>query len=287
MAAREARGRPSGGLPDWNDLALPLPRDTANRIADVSRRPSDADNVGLWLDKLVYRRRNGWTLEKEDRTFALGQLCRRYRSAAGAAAAARARETVAQIQPDGGLRLRVQATVNGRLLVDYGRANAIETSVSFHPIWGVPRIPSSALKGVTLAELRTDGWLPADLDTIFGTQDPTAIRRAAGQVVFHDALPAEGEFELALDVLTPHHREYYGQKAPPGEWESPVPHTFITVVKTTFELHVIALPRGGRDGRQDLALVREGLERALTDGGVGAKTAAGYGRFKEIRWGNP
>lgn len=292
---REGRDRrgPGGGGPDWSAVELPLPRATAARIIAVGRRPTDADNVGLWLDKLVYRRRQAWTVDAEVRSFALGQLCRRYESRAGAAALARQREMVAALHPETDLRVQVQARVHGRLLVDYGRANAAETSVSFHPIWGVPRIPGSALKGATLAALR-DVLPSAEIEAIFGTQDRGAQQRVAGEVVFYDALPIDGKFELALDVLTPHHREYYGGTAAPHEWDSPVPHTFLTVVATTFEFHLGASPRTQRDGRADLKGAerrlrdaKKGLLAALEETGVGAKTAAGYGRFNILQRGKP
>lgn len=283
---RDRRG-PGGGSPDWNAVELPLPRGTAARIKTIGQRPTDADNVGLWLDKLVHRRARAWTLDADVRSFALGQLCRRYESKAGAAALARQREMVAVLHPETDLRAWVQARVLGRLLIDGGRANAVETSVSFHPIWGVPRIPGSALKGATQAALR-DVLPAADLESIFGTQDRGARRRTAGEVVFYDALPLDGKFELALDVLTPHHRDYYGGSAAPHEWDSPVPHTFLTVVATTFEIHLGSSTRAdlkGAAGR--LRHVKEGLRTALAENGVGAKTAAGYGRFKVSERGAP
>jgi CRISPR-associated protein Cmr6 len=269
---RDRGGERRSRLPDWSDLALPLPAVTAERIASASRRPVDGDNVGLWLDKLLFRRRHGWTLDREDRTFAFSQLCRGFRSDAGKAAADRQRETLEALHPKGDQRQGLTAGVHGRLLVDYGRINAAEASVSFHPIWGVPRIPGSALKGVTLAEMRMDDADPAELAEIFGSQ------AAAGRVIFYDALPVDGRFELALDVLTPHHRDYYEGKGPPADWESPIPHSFITVVKTTFAVWL-----GARSGeKRDVdVLARAGaaLKRALEDSGVGAKTAAGYGRL--------
>lgn len=66
-----------GGLPSWRDLALPLPRSMASAIEAQGRRPSDADNVGLWMDKLVYRRAAGWLLKEDVRRFSLQQLCRK------------------------------------------------------------------------------------------------------------------------------------------------------------------------------------------------------------------
>ncbi len=114
----------------------------------------------------------------------------------------------------------------------------------------------------------------ADLDVLFGrapTDDFPAMRGAA---VFHDALPVDGTFKLATDVLTPHYGEYYRGTAPPAEWLGPVPHTFVTVVEATFEFVVGSLVPG-----VSLEPIRDALVQALEFEGVGAKTAAGYGRL--------
>lgn len=277
-------------------MALPLPGKTAERIG---RRPGPDDNTGLWLDKLVYRKRDGWELTAGARSFALGQLCHPRLAAAGADALARRREA---LRAEGVPVVEIRAAVNGRLLVDYGRANALETTVSFHPVWGVPRIPGSALKGVCRAALEREiasgdaaEITPAELEDIFGTAVDVKPARA-GQVAFHDGLPEGGAFELALDVLTPHHSSYYRSKGaePPGDWESPIPHTFVTVVSTTFVFHLSACRRdGARPSESEkevwqrlIDLACSGIRSALELDGVGAKTSAGYGRFAGITCGS-
>lgn len=270
---REPGGGGRARLPDWSELTLPLPVATAERIVSVSRRPTDADNVGLWLDKLVHRRRRGWTLDREDRSFSLGQLCRSWTSVAGKDALARMSETVQVLHPHAEQRRRFRAQLQGRLLVDHGRTAAAETSVSFHPVWGVPRIPGSALKGVTRAEMHASETSGPDITDLFGGE------KAAGRVVFYDALPVEGKFALALDVLTPHHRGYYEKDGPPADWDSPEPFTFVTVVETTFDVWLGARS-AARGDVEALARAAEALSQALEESGVGGKTAAGYGRFK-------
>jgi len=274
MAGPRGQGgtpRRSSAWVDWDDLALPLPRDTADRIASMSRRALDGDNVGLWLDKLVFRNQRRWSLDRQDRTFVLEQqFCREWDLPAGTQALARLRETVSALHPER-TRVGLKAKIRGRLLVGYGRANSSETSVAFHSLWGVPKIPGSALKGVALAEM-ADAAQPLRED-VFGTQEHS------GRVVFYDALPVDGKFKLALDVLTPHHMDYYGGAAPPADWESPIPHTFLTVVETTFELWLGVQSDKARD-LEALGWARDALKRALEERGVGAKTSAGYGRFE-------
>lgn len=260
-----------GRLPEWNDFVLPLPRGMA---AHIDKRPTDADNVGLWLDKLIHRRRGDFSLEEKYRSFSLGQFCKKWRSQMGRDAQARLEETVKAVHPRPKQRRRLVARLEGRLMVDHGRAAASETSVSFHPMWGVPKIPGSALKGVTRAEMLLDGAPMNEVEALFGRED------GAGRVIFYDALPVNGAFELALDVLTPHHHDYYEGKGAPADWDSPVPVTFLTVVNTTFDLWI-----GARSARDEGALERaaEALTQALEESGVGGKTAAGYGRFEVTR----
>ncbi len=264
------------------ELRWPLPERTATLIGHYQRRPGPKDNVGLWLDKLIPRRPGTWALEAEERADALN-LGGRRQSEAGQAGLLRLRETVALLHP-GALHVSFTATVNGRLLVDYGRASAIEMNVSLHPVWGVPRVPGSALKGVTRSWARREAWTGQQLEDCFGNE-PEADTSRAGRVIFYDAYPVDGKFELALDVLTPHYREYYEGIGPPGEYLSPIPHTFLTVVQTEFRFHLGIERRaeekvGQADLAQQLDKVAQALKQALVDEGVGAKTAAGYGRFK-------
>ena len=63
----------------------------------------------------------------------------------------------------------------------------------------------------------------------------------AGHITFHDAwitpdsLRADGTSGLVLDVMTPHHSDYYGREpydrevTPPTEFDSPVPVPFLSV----------------------------------------------------------
>ncbi|MEZ4363817.1 MAG: type III-B CRISPR module RAMP protein Cmr6 [Kofleriaceae bacterium] len=273
----------------------------AKAINDQGRRPAEGDNVGLWMDKLVYRNSSDWTLKEEVRRFSLQQFCRTWRSALGESAAARLAETATQLHPDlpprpgqpskPALRCGVAAPL-GRLLIGQGRAAATETSITFHPIWGVPLLPGSALRGIARAELATE-LSAAAVEEIFGTTD------RAGLLTFYDALPVNGEFTLALDGQTPHHGRYYGtdgdsddedrprgrrkedapQSDAPTDADSPVPFSFLTVVKTAFAVYI-----GAHDSSDSAGSALErawgALTTSLAEVGVGGKTSAGYGRFE-------
>lgn len=288
-------GTSRDALPSWNDLALPLPTRMAEAITAQSLRPSDADNVGLWMDKLVHRSKYGWQLEKNVRRFCLQQLCRKWTSALGQAAAERLAEVVPLLHRT---HRSGTAKLQSRLLIGQGRAAATETSLTFHPVWGVPVIPGSALKGLARAAL-VEELSNDELRELFGDNE------RAGRLTFYDAVPLRGQFTLALDGQTPHHGRYYGttSEAPdepplsarvtstaPTDADSPVPFSFLTVVKTDFALHVAVHEersaesdesQSARRKRDQGALdkVWRGLEQALRDLGLGGKTSAGYGRF--------
>ena len=79
-----------------------------------------------------------------------------------------------------------------------------------------------------------------------------------------------------------HHPKYYQARddkvPPPGDWEDPVPTTFLAVDPGT-EFAFAVAPR--RPDDTDLARrAAEWLKAALADWGAGAKTAAGYGRIE-------
>lgn len=74
-------------------------------------------------------------------------------------------------------------------------------------------------------------------------------------------------------MITTHHRDYYvGGTKPPADWDNPVPVPFLTATGC----YLIAL--NGPAEWVDRALTILGM--ALRDSGIGAKTAAGYGRMK-------
>ncbi|KYG10840.1 hypothetical protein BE21_58695 [Sorangium cellulosum] len=262
-----------------------MPRETSKKIGP---RPVDGDHVGLWIDKLLPRTKKKLTLAERDRVAALQGVCRSYRSELGKEALERACRGAAEVHA---AHRVLRAGLQGRLLVDVGRANAVETSVSFHPVWGVPRIPGSALKGATRARMEREGADPATIERCFGGA------AVAGSLVFYDALPERGAFAIGLDVLTPHAKKYYERKETPGDWLSPEPHTFLAVESVGREASVFVFvvgvdvlagdapeerKRREEQAMRDLETAVEAMKRLLADDGVGAKTVAGYGRFRTI-----
>ncbi len=284
----------------------PLPRGI---LACLERqpRPRDGDNFGLWLDKYLPLDPVNYELKKERRDTVLrGYFTARdlgrprsWRSTATCEYLARQSETC-KLLYRAGHYLEFTATLNGRLIIDFARLSTLESGLSWHATLGVPRIPGSALKGLLRAALRPE--IPADqLRELFGAPDleqskskskskskSSQTEHTRGRLVLHDALPEDGEFQLGLDVLTPHFSDYYGGKGntAPADWLSPVPQTFLTVVKTSFRVVIGLLPPLGANAdpaptatAKLLKIVEDALKEAMRIEGLGAKRAVGYGRF--------
>lgn len=158
------------------------------------------------------------------------------------------------------------------------------------------RLPQAEAK--QLEELREDKGVPPNAPirsegleacrdkihlfrTIFGTL------HAAGQAVFLDGVPAEPPV-LKPDVMNVHYQDYYSEKKdsrgrpiPPADYLNPNPIPFLTVSEGSQFLFAVGW-RSTKDDEaheQTIAWLKEGLR----DLGVGAKTAAGYGYFLEVR----
>lgn len=189
-----------------------------------------------------------------------------------------------------------KARVEGRMIVGLGTESILEVGISLHRTYGVPVIAGSALKGLTARYARrlTDpAWHATkrpsieSSDTIDGSRETSEGQsyRAlfgdhgeAGCVIFHDALWIPHDVHglpLDLDVMTVHHAEYYGggseDSTPPADSDDPNPIPFVTAHGS----YLIALE--GPPAWTDAAMAL--LKMALHSEGIGAKTAAGYGRL--------
>lgn len=192
-----------------------------------------------------------------------------------------------------------QLATTGRLIVGLGSENVLETGLRLHHTYGVPIIPGSALKGLAshychdVWGQRHDASAPEenrqfrcpDRDNpgtyhslLFGTTDD------GGVITFHDAwiVPeALNEGALRLDVMTPHHPKWQTNDAPPTDFDSPVPVSFLSIAGT-FDIRLSW--SGPADTPADrakawTALAMKLLQEALAEWGVGGKTSSGYGRL--------
>ncbi len=206
-----------------------------------------------------------------------------------------------------------------RILLHPATATSVtEGSVLLHHTYGVPYLPGSALKGICRARARRLGWLcPARYEALLGPGDGSQLlKRSTGRngepwwvaqlfgyveagteggmgglFDFWDALwiPVVGANQattspLARDIVNPHHSSYYTDtKHPaPSPTDSPIPTHLLSVCPGTHFLLVLEAPRlPGMDAWLNFIL-DELLLPALALDGIGAKTAAGYGRLTTV-----
>ncbi len=184
-----------------------------------------------------------------------------------------------------------------RVFLGAGEAGVLETGVSLHHTYGLPYLPGSALKGCARAYAEMRGLDAAYVAALFGRApedphgaSPDAETGESGCVIFHDAWwipsaavqraaassaqsaspPARGPLEL--EVVTPHHIEYYvGTQKEPLDTDAPVP-THHLAMAGAFYFVIEGDPAWAQAA---LRLLAAGLSTL----GIGAKRASGYGCF--------
>lgn len=180
--------------------------------------------------------------------------------------------------------------VDWRLVVGLGGGSVYETSMTLHHIYGIPYIPGSAVKGVTRS------WIIAE---VFNNKEETALKdpnfieifgnqKQQGKVIFMDAFPGKPP-TIEPDVMNPHYGDYYsknedrGEPIPPADYLNPVPIFFLTVKEASFSFYLLAKNKYASifDNKIGDFTILEWLKKALIEHGIGAKTAVGYGYFKD------
>src|SRR5271165_1545338 len=174
-----------------------------------------------------------------------------------------------------------------RLLLHLGRASVLENvGLASERSTGLPIVPGTAVKGIVStwacweANLLPDGALPATIakrdqdrarfaslaERILGSNAERGST-AGGEIIFLDGVPMTPP-KLVLDILTPHGRG------------NPLPNPFLALDPgTRWVFSFLARPRHG-GAKELLQRAADWLTEALTQVGLGAKTAAGYGRFR-------
>lgn len=189
----------------------------------------------------------------------------------------------------------VRLTTAGRLVVGLGAANVLETGLYLHHTYGVPVIPGSALKGVAShycneiwGQAREEAAVPEEClpfrrggkfhDLLFGTTED------GGVVTFHDAwlVPESLRDALRPDVMTPHHQQWQINAAPPTDFDSPEPVTFLSI-HGVFDVAVSWCGPAGAEAEAWTTLSMTLLQEALETWGVGGKITSGYGRLAAAR----
>lgn len=176
------------------------------------------------------------------------------------------------VEPDAPLR----TSVTWRLAVGLSYGRLWEVGLQLHPLYGIPYLPGSGIKGaVRRWAIESGDCLDAMADALFGAPDGRA------NVVLFDGYPLPGKNLVATDIVNKHHKAYYeagkGQKAqPPADYNTPEPVKFLTIPSGVS----FALAYAVRPGTVDPQQVRGILLGCMRHAGFGAKTSKGYGRMK-------
>jgi CRISPR-associated protein Cmr6 len=181
-------------------------------------------------------------------------------------------------------------TLGSRMVIGLGGVSAYETSITLHHTYGVPYIPGSTVKGslrsYIIRELFSGSENDASADEcfikVFGTQ------KQRGGVVFMDAFPEKCD-KLEADIMNPHYSDYYQGKSAPTDDSEPTPIKFYAVPSGTGFTFLLAGIRV-KDEYLDVnrftvkgIQLTELLKVTLSEMGIGAKTAIGYGWFGYLR----
>ncbi|MEJ5305706.1 MAG: type III-B CRISPR module RAMP protein Cmr6 [Ignavibacteria bacterium] len=187
--------------------------------------------------------------------------------------------------------------IDWRLTLGLGSESVYETSINLHPVYGFPYIPGQSIKGVVrswviLEYFNKDEEKAYQSETfchLFGCPKESILNKEyQGALVFFDAYPIETP-KLKVDVMNPHYQPYYSDKTntkPPADYYNPNPIFFVTVENTSFQFIIGIKETENNLGKIDniqghyFDLGKKFLLEALTQKGVGAKTAVGYGYFK-------
>lgn len=188
-------------------------------------------------------------------------------------------------------------SVDWRLIVGLGNESVYETSMTLHHVYGIPYIPGQAVKGVVRSWCITEHFKNEEAALqkkwfcdIFGCSEKSYYKKAhQGKVVFFDAFPTSLSHEsIQVDIMNPHYGPYYSEGKPPADYHNPVPVNFLTVQETSFEFFIgikeeknTTIQEAPFQGKKLLEATNEALANALTQHGIGAKTAVGYGYFSE------
>ena len=262
---------PPRATPPATEWLYPIPRDTQRALEVFRGAGKQCRNLGLLFDRYIGYLA-GWRLDDKrtsPKKEALDQIrhtpierelfdayVHRWRALIGDAVV-------------------LEGSPTWRFLTGLGRKGPLEVGFTFHPLYGLPIIPGSGLKGLAHAYARVVARASeADLARVFGTQ------AQQGKAIFFDAIPAVPP-TLELDVMNPHYPDYYQGDEPPADWQSPQPVFFLTLGANSKFLFAV--------GGEEKAQASQWLLEALQQMGAGAKTSAGYGYWKveEIKRGVP
>jgi CRISPR-associated protein Cmr6 len=184
----------------------------------------------------------------------------------------------------------VRFVPKSRFVSGLGASHPLENGFCFDYALGVPCLPGSSVKGLCryMAELdRREA-----VRRLFGEGTEGETSATIGDIIALPAYPAKWP-KLEVDVINCHYPGYYAskpvaldelkeqQRVGPHEIEDPVPAFFLTVRGTKeapFVFRLASRSKNQDNVREAIELLKEGL----TELGIGAKRALGYGLMQAV-----
>lgn len=301
-----------GGIADSYAPAMTLlPADTKKALASI-----DPDNFALKWQKAARHvegpvsDKNKFMFFKRDRKGENFEIKANYGKLDFEQIANRELSNAKALLGDNAIKA-IELDTQWRMVQGLGIESVYEVSMTLHHVYGIPYIPASALKGVVRSWIITNAyeskeelaisdpsfcdWFGCPGELVIDDKDGKRQKHAShykearkGELTFFDAYPLKAP-RLKTDVMNPHYGPYYSDKTgntPPADYHNPVPVFFLTVEETPFRFilgadtktlgHTIRNKSNGVDWD-----VFVWLKDALQNHGIGAKTAVGYGYFKQ------
>lgn len=223
-------------------------------------------------------------------------------------AANTAKNIVETLYPESNRRI-LEPSSSWRTIIGLGGESVYEVSMTLHHIYGIPYIPASSIKGLLRNYLIATCFNKSEenaeknklMSVIFGSTDNQ------GKAVFFDAFPKTNP-TIEADIMNVHYSSYYGGNDAPTDTSNPIPVQFLTVGKgTKFEIHIAYNSKDIKcadlfadEEKKELEIFKKiwernptgesitildfvqlALDKALSEHGIGAKTAVGYGYMQE------
>jgi CRISPR type III-B/RAMP module RAMP protein Cmr6 len=211
------------------------------------------------------------------------------------------------------------ATLASRMMVNMAGGVIENAGISLDRLLGLPFIPGSAVKGISRQQALWDihnaednqkeellkialvafGFGSHDIDGDFAwaaggetakrISDQICAEEFKGCIAFLPGYPVQN-CRVVVDMVNPHYPRYYSGHAKAAEdTENPIPNYFPAVESgAVFQFSVAAIRESTLvESKTLLAQVQRWTESAVSQKGVGAKTAAGYGWFRIGQSGAP
>jgi len=135
----------------------------------------------------------------------------------------------------------------------------------FHPVYGIPYIPASSLKGAIRAIAQQNN--EPELYRLLGN-----LEDGIGCIQILDAFPTKPC--LSVDIVNP---QWHWTQSNQVEYKSE-PHCLLSLKQPKFVIGFSRTNRGKNvSNPEDLSTIKTWLEKALT-AGIGSRVSAGYGR---------